>query len=223
MFIPKMSSNNEEYEISLEAGIGVGKSTILDIFSKKFGDKFNVIFEPLQEWLEKYRDENTNILNMFYSNIERWGYTFQMNAFMTRIQKIKNERDTNKINLTERSILSDHLIFAKMLYDDGKITTVEWKLYEDWFKWLSYEFNSVPKKIIYLRCDPNVAFQRIHKRNRCEESGITFEYIEKLHKYHDEWLLNETRIPVLVIDVSCDFEGDDKKINEIYSKIMEFI
>ena len=110
-----MSRNNEEYEISIEAGIGVGKSTILDIFSKKFGDKFNVIFEPLQEWLEKYRDENTNILNMFYSNIERWGYTFQMNAFMTRIQKIKNERDTNKINLTERSILSDHRIFAKML------------------------------------------------------------------------------------------------------------
>ena len=218
-----MSRNNEEYEISIEAGIGVGKSTILDILSKKFGDKFNVIFEPLQEWLEKYCDENTNILNMFYSNIERWGYTFQMNAFMTRIQKIKNERDTNKINLTERSILSDHRIFAKMLYDDGKITTVEWKLYEDWFKWLSYEFNSVPKKIIYLRCDPTVAFERIHKRNRCEESGITFEYIEKLHKYHDEWLLNETRIPVLVIDVSCDFEGDDEKIKEIYSKIMEFI
>jgi deoxyadenosine/deoxycytidine kinase len=110
-----------------------------------------------------------------------------------------------------------------MLFDDGKITTVEWKLYEDWFNWLSYEFNSVPKKIIYLRCDPAVAFQRIHKRNRTEESSITFEYIEKLHKYHDDWLLNETVIPVLVIDVSCDFEGDHAIIDEIYMKIMDFI
>jgi deoxyadenosine/deoxycytidine kinase len=146
-----------------------------------------------------------------------------MNAFMTRIQKIKNERVSGKINLTERSILSDYRIFAKMLFDDGKITAVEWKLYEDWFNWLSYEFNSVPKKIIYLRCDPDVAFQRIHKRNRMEESGITFEYIEKLHKYHDDWLLNEKEIPVLVIDVSSEFESDDAKVNEIYAKIMDFI
>jgi len=222
-YIPKMSSNNQEYEVSIEAGIGVGKSTILAILLKKYGDKFNVIFEPLQEWLEKYSDGQTNILNMFYSDIQRWGYTFQMNAFMTRIQKIKNERVSGKINLTERSILSDYRIFAKMLFDEGKITAVEWKLYEDWFKWLSYEFNSVPKKIIYLRCDPEVAFQRIHKRNRCEESGITFEYIEKLHKYHDDWLLNEKEIPILVIDVSSDFESDDAKVNEIYTKIMDFI
>ncbi len=205
-----MSSNNQEYEVSIEAGIGVGKSTILAILLKRYGDKFNIIFEPLQEWLENYSDGKTNILNMFYSDIQRWGYTFQMNAFMTRIQKIKNERVSGKINLTERSILSDYRIFAR-------------KLYEDWFKWLSYEFNSVPKKIIYLRCDPEVAFQRIHKRNRCEESGIAFEYIEKLHKYHDDWLLNEKEIPVLVIDVSSNFEDDDTKINEIYMKIIDFI
>ncbi len=37
-YIPKMSSNNQEYEVSIEAGIGVGKSTILDIFSKKYGE-----------------------------------------------------------------------------------------------------------------------------------------------------------------------------------------
>ncbi len=218
-----MSSNNEKYDISIEAGIGVGKSTILNIFSEKFGNKINVILEPLQEWLEKYSDGKTNILNMFYTDIQRWGYTFQMNAFMTRIHKIKNERVIGKINLTERSILSDNRIFAKMLYDDGKITAVEWKLYEDWFKWLSYEFNSIPQKIIYLRCDPIIAFQRIHKRNRSEESGITLEYIEKLHKYHDNWLMNETEIPVLVIDVSSEFEKDDEKINEIYTKIIDFI
>jgi hypothetical protein len=35
--------------------------------------------------------------------------------------------------------------------------------------------------------------------------------------------LKEKEIPVLVIDVSSDFEGDDEKIDEIYMKIMDFI
>lgn len=75
------------------------------------------------------------------------GIHFPNECIYDQNTKIKNERVSGKINLTERSILSDYRIFAKMLYDDGKITAVEWKLYEDWFKWLSYEFNSVPKKL----------------------------------------------------------------------------
>ena len=217
----KITKNNT---ISIEAGIGVGKTTLLNLLGKN-DSKYNIILEPLKDWTDVYcDDENNNILSLLYNNMDRWAYTFQSNAFMTRIQKIKNEKKLDKINITERSILSDFYIFAKMLYDDGKMNQIEWKLYNNWFKWLSNTFNENPSKIIYLRCDPQVSFDRIHKRNRNEEKLISYEYIKRLHEYHDNWLLNENNehdIPVVGIDVSEDFENNPTELNRIMKIISD--
>ena len=202
--------------ISVEANVGAGKSSFLKIFGNRWSDEFNIIYEPLEEWQEKYSDVDNNILGLFYGDIPRWGYTFQSNAFITRIQKYENEKVQNKINLTERSILSDHHIFAQMLYDDGKMNEIEWKLYQNWFGWLSDKFNAKPDAIIYLRCDPQIAYERVKKRARSEEDTISLEYLTRLSEYHDKWLLNEKNIPVKIVNVDEDFIGNDRKINEMY-------
>ncbi len=202
--------------ISVEANVGAGKSSFLKIFGNKWPDNFNVIYEPLDEWQEIYSDVNNNILGLFYGDIPRWGYTFQSNAFITRIQKYENEKVENKINLTERSILSDHHIFAQMLYDDKKMNEIEWKLYQNWFGWLSDKFNAKPDAIIYLRCDPQIAYERVKKRARSEEDTISLEYLTRLSEYHDKWLLNEKNIPVKIVNVDEDFIGNDERINEMY-------
>jgi len=205
--------------ISVEANVGAGKSSFLKIFGNKWPDKFNVIYEPLDEWQEKYSDVNNNILGLFYGDIPRWGYTFQSNAFITRIQKFEQEKKADKINLTERSIFSDHHIFAQMLFDDSKMNLIEWKLYQNWFNWLSDKFNAKPDSIIYLRCDPLIAYDRVRKRARTEEETISLEYLTRLHEYHDKWLLNEKTIPVKVINVNEDFIDNDEKILSMYNEI----
>lgn len=208
--------------ISVEANIGAGKSTFLKELGERWPELFNIIYEPLDEWQEKYSDVDNNILGMFYGDIERWSYTFQSNAFITRIQKYENEKKPDKINLTERSIYSDNKIFAKMLRDDSKINNIEWKLYENWFNWLSHKFEAKPESIIYLRCDPQIAYERVKKRHRNEEDSISLDYLTRLHQYHDNWLLNEKEIPVKVINVDVDFEGDDKRMREIFGEVFEF-
>lgn len=205
--------------ISVEANVGAGKSSFLKIFGEKWPELFNVILEPLEEWQLKYSDVDNNILGLFYSDIPRWGYTFQSNAFITRIQKYENEKKNGMINLTERSILSDHHIFAQMLYDDGKINQIEWKLYQNWFNWLSDKFNAKPEKIIYLRCDPHIAYERVKKRARSEEETISLEYLTRLSEYHDKWLLNESSIPVKVYNVDEDFIDNDEKINHMHETL----
>lgn len=205
--------------ISIEANVGAGKSSFLKIFGEKWSDKFNIILEPLEEWQMKYSDIDNNILGLFYGDIPRWGYTFQSNAFITRIQKFENEKKLDKINLTERSILSDHHIFAQMLYDDGKMNDIEWKLYQNWFNWLSDKFNAKPEAIIYLRCDPKIAYERVKKRARTEEETISLEYLTRLSEYHDKWLLNEKSIPVKVYNVDEDFVDNDEKIEHMYESL----
>ena len=205
--------------ISVEANVGAGKSSFLKIFGEKWPDMFNVIYEPLDEWQHKYTDVNNNILGLFYDDIPRWGYTFQSNAFITRIQKFDTERISGKINLTERSIYSDHHIFAEMLHDDGKMNQIEWKLYQNWFGWLSEKFNAKPEAIIYLQCDPQIAYERVKKRARSEEDNISKEYIYRLHEMHEKWLLNEKSIPVKIVNVDEDFIGNEAKIESMYQSL----
>ena len=209
--------------ISVEANIGAGKSTFLKIFGEKWPELFNVIYEPLDEWQNKYVDVDNNILGLFYGDISRWAYTFQSNAFITRIQKYQREKKDGMINLTERSIYSDNKLFAENLMEDGKMNQIEWKLYENWFNWLSHTFDAKPKGIIYLRCEPEIAYERVKKRSRSEEDTISLEYLKRLHDYHEKWLMNQTDIPVLVIEVTDDFEGNDEKIGEMFTSIQDFI
>lgn len=50
--------------------------------------------------------------------------------------------------------------------------------------------------LVYLRTDPEVAYQRIKTRNRSEEKDVPFEYIKNLHELHDKWLnVHKTDVP----------------------------
>lgn len=49
---------------------------------------------------------------------------------------------------------------------------------------------------VYLRTDPEVAYQRIKARNRSEEKYVPFKYIKHLHELHDKWLnVHKTDVP----------------------------
>jgi deoxyguanosine kinase len=90
--------------ISIEGNIGSGKSTLLKILSRELSknEKYVFIQEPVQEWLKIIDSTGENILNKFYSNQEKYGFAFQIMAFTTKLQSIKNsiKSDNNiKINL----------------------------------------------------------------------------------------------------------------------------
>ena len=207
--------------ISIEANIGAGKSTFLKELVEKWDKLYNVIPEPLDLWKEKHGDNN--ILGLFYSNMERWSYTFQTNAFITRIQKYQQEKKEDKVNLTERCVESDHHLFAHMLKEDGKMNEVEWHYYLNWYQWLVGEFKAKPNGIIYLQCSPEIAYERIQKRQREEENGIPYDYIKRLHEFHENWLLNKTDIPVLILNVDEGFENNEEKMKLMEQQVAEFV
>jgi deoxyadenosine/deoxycytidine kinase len=209
--------------ISIEANIGAGKSTLLRELKKRFPTTINIIGEPLDEW-QTMTDEskgNKNILELFYNDIPEYGFVFQMNALKTRIEKNNREKQETKVNIVERSIISDHYIFAKKLKDEGKMNLIEWQVYEEWYKWLSGAFDVLPDAMIYLRCSPEIAYERVKKRNRSEEESITLEYLRSLHQYHEELLIENPSLNVKIIDVNEDFEENDERIGEIFKEIFE--
>jgi deoxyadenosine/deoxycytidine kinase len=203
-------------KIIIEGNIGSGKTTFVNYISKNFKDA-TVNYEPVEKW-QSYKDEqDINLLNNFYNDQQRWGYTFQNMAFMTRVKDLIKPCDT-KYKFIERSIYTDRNCFALNCYETGKINKMEWEIYTDWFNWLSNSFDVKPDGYIYLRVKPDICLERINKRNRQEESGIPIEYLENIHIKHDDWLLNEKKIPILVLDWNCSFDNNIKDVIESFIK-----
>ena len=112
--------------ISIEGNIGSGKSTLLAHLKENCP---NVVFlkEPVDEW-EKIRDENgTTMLEKFYADQTKYSFSFQMMAYISRLKilrdTIRNHPERPITIITERSLNTDKMVFAKMLYDSGKNRT----------------------------------------------------------------------------------------------------
>ena len=198
--------------ISIEGNIGSGKSTIVKLLENIYGKSKSICFldEPVSKWLELKDSNNKNILNHFYENIEEYAFPFQMNAYISRL-KILNEalEKGYDIIITERCVQTDRYVFAKMLYEDDKIKEINYLIYLEWF---DYFIKDIPEvHHIYIKTNPNIAYERVKKRNRESENNITLEYLEKCNKSHDDWLLPLQK--KIIINGDFDNNNTDYQVN----------
>jgi deoxyadenosine/deoxycytidine kinase len=128
---------------------------------------------------------------------------------MTKMEEsIKNSK--SQYIFLDRSIGTDKNVFEKMLYDNKKISEIEHNMYNLWCDFYhKYVRSETFNIIIYLRCNPHTAYERIMKRNRDEEKNISLEYLSDVHKYHENWLItDDDNMKVIIIDCDKDFEND---------------
>ena len=209
--------------ISIEGNIGSGKSTLVLELEKYFKDnnKIGFLQEPVDIW-NTIKDENgTTILEKFYENNEKYAFQFQMMAYISRLSIMKNAIKQNKYKyiITERSLYTDSNIFAKMLYDDKKISEIEYSIYKMWFD----EFiNDIPlTKIIYVKADPQISLDRVITRNRLGEN-IPLSYLQRCHDYHENWL-SQTDYDKLTLDGNNNIKTNPDIMIEWIKQIETFI
>lgn len=209
--------------IQIEGNIGVGKSTFTNLLKENIPNS-ELVSEPVDMWLHVKNTDGKNILQTFYDDIPRWAYTFQNIAYVTRMMKIERSirNSTSDYVFLDRSIDTDRYVFEKMLWEEGQLQKIEHEAYELWCQFYQ-EFvrTESDKKIIYLRCSPEVCLDRIKIRGREEEKNITMEYLNKLHKAHEDWLSNNHC--ALILDCNKDFEHDEEYRKELLDKVKNFI
>ena len=216
--------------VSIEGNIGSGKSTLLANLRSYYESNSDVIFlkEPVDEW-EKIKDENgTTILEKFYGDQDKYSFPFQMMAYVSRLKVLRDalkgiDRTQNRriVIITERSLYTDKMVFAKMLYDSQKIELINYKIYLNWFDTFSEEFPV--NKVVYVKTDPEICHSRIMKRSREGESNIPLEYLKNCNNYHNNMLdvnlVDCVCHDQLILDGNVDiYENADqlvKWINEI--------
>jgi deoxyadenosine/deoxycytidine kinase len=213
----------------VEGNIGAGKSTFLKVIQKYLDA--TIIFEPLDKW-QNVGGSSENLLHKFYTDTQRWSYTFQTYAFVSRVvaQEEHARRHAGGVHILERSVFSDRYCFAKNLFELGTMTALEWKLYQEWFAWLVEQYVVQPAGFIYMRTDPQVCYKRLQHRGRHEEAIVPFEYLMQLHTKHEQWLMEREgvaeslkEVPVLVVPCDQDFEHDTAEQERHMTAIAQFI
>ncbi len=171
----------------LEGNIGAGKTSLGNIL--KNSREFEFLEEPVDTWREGFAG---NLFEMFYTDMPRWSFTFQIMAFTTRaktwseiLQKVQGDRV-----VLERSIYTDRNVFAKNLYAAGAMNDSEWQVYQQLWEFLASNYCEKPQKIIYLRTPAELCLERIKQRGRNEEQQMPLDYLKSLEALHDEWLMD---------------------------------
>ncbi|XP_061907344.1 deoxyguanosine kinase, mitochondrial-like [Entelurus aequoreus] len=250
------SSSNEDGQsrlkrVSIEGNIAVGKSTFTRLLKAACQD-WEVVTEPVSQWqnIDSGPSKGTtgappqktvsNLLEMMYRDPQRWSYTFQTYACMTRFKtqlqpppaRLLSSQGT-PVQVYERSIYSDRYIFALNMYELGCINATEWAVYQDWHSLLVEQFGHrvALEGIIYLKAPPEKCMERLERRGRPEEKTVELDYLYKLHQQHQRWLVEKSteihfdslkKIPVLELDGSVEFQSDATVQEKFVSQVRDF-
>ena len=174
--------------ISVDGNIGSGKSTLIKLLKEKYGEYIYFAAEPVDAWSSMSDESGNNLLHNFYNDKKRWSYSFQNIAYITRAKELHKAIESDRpIIITERSVMTDRNVFAKMLYKDGHMNRMEKTMYDTWFGL----FNTKIDYTIYVKTAVENCVERIKKRAREGESDIEKEYLVALEKAHEDWLNGE--------------------------------
>ena len=197
--------------ISIEGNIGSGKSTFVEDLHLYYknpencaGQKICFLQEPVDVWNTITDEYGNTVIQCFYADNQKYAFAFQMMAYISRLSNIKRALNEDyDIIFMERCLNTDRNVFAQMLYDDTKISEIEYKIYNKWFDEFLADFPNI--EYIYLKTDPVIASTRIIKRARLGET-IPLEYLIKCNEYHEKWL--DQMEPKFILDCNVDNNED---------------
>jgi len=213
---------------TIDGNIGSGKSTLLNNLKEHYKNNDRVVFanEPVDEW-EAIKDAHgVTMLEKFYQDQEKWGFSFQMMAYISRLNLLRKMVKENPgcIIITERSLYTDRYVFAKMLFDAGLIEDVNYQIYLRWFDDFIEEYSI--RGCVYVKTEPKTCFDRIKIRSRTGESNIPLDYLSKCDEYHD-YMVNELKqkfqFNILKLDGNQDIFNDPSLVSLWINKINTYM
>ncbi len=205
--------------ITIGAMIGAGKTSLAELVANHFNSE--VFYESV--------DDNP-ILPVFYTASEeeiqakRYPFLLQLWFLNTRFKSIK-EALIKDNNVLDRSIYEDWY-FAKVNKDLGRISDLEFSLYEDLLNNMLEELEGLPKKspdlMIYLSGSFETILERIKKRGReyeLDEALVSYYYT--LWEGYDNWIKQHYKASeVLIINIDeIDYVNNEEHKQKVLSMI----
>ena len=162
----------------------------------------------------------TDLLKACYSKTNNSAFAIQTYIMNTLAQLYMTKDSTakpGKITFYERSIYSSFNVFTHHHWKNGLFTPTEFAILEQQFCFLKQQAPE-PDAIIYLRCQPEIAFDRMNKRKSIESHVVPLTYLRALHLEYENWLQDlQIKIPVYTIDANQSMASVQQHCRDIIS------
>ena len=192
---------------ALEGNIGAGKTTMMKIIGQYF-TSVEFVEEPVSQWQNL---GGMNLLDAFYSDPERWGFSFEFYSMLSKIKALLNAANSDKpVIVIERSILSNK-VFMDLSHELGKLKEIEYSMLMNTYHFYLQHVYPQLSGIIYLDTPVDECIKRITKRNRGEECTIERSYLQSIKEKMDQ-LCNSSTMNVIRIDGMYDCERDKVRV-----------
>jgi len=196
--------------VVVAGNIGAGKTSLTERIGSRLG--WRTDFESVA---------NNPYLPDFYADMHAWSFHLQIFFLGHRADQYLEAAQDARSAILDRSIYEDAYIFSRALHHMGNLSERDYIAYRKLFNLV---VNSLPQPnlLVYLKCPAAILMERIRKRARNMEVGISGEYLSLLESFYDEWLLSFDLCPVLTIHTDdVDFVNQPMALELVVERIQE--
>lgn len=196
--------------VLMAGNIGTGKTSLTELIGDQLG------------WRTAYESVADNpYLPDFYADMKLWSFHLQVYFLGHRADQHINLALNEQSAIIDRSIYEDAHIFARALHHLGNLTDRD---YEAYLKIYQLILTVLPKPdlLIHLKAPVPVLINRIRKRARDMETGVSVDYLSLLDRFYEEWIETFDLCPVLTIKSDdLDFVHKKHHLEIVTDRIME--
>jgi deoxyadenosine/deoxycytidine kinase len=203
-----MPTDSNTIFVTVAGNIGAGKSSL----TKLLGDRFR--------WKPYYESVDDNpYLSDFYADMHRWSFHLQIYFLANRFKCHKMIVESSESVIQDRSIYEDAEIFARNLYEIGRMEQRDYDNYVSLFH-VMMEYLKPPDLMVYLKASVDTLVKQIARRGRTFEQGIKKEYLEQLNRLYTDWIDNYKLGPLLVVPSdNLDFVNKSEDLEYVISLV----
>ncbi|MEI6900204.1 MAG: deoxynucleoside kinase [Bacteroidota bacterium] len=182
--------------IAIEGNIGAGKTSLATRMAHDFNAK--LILEQFEE--------NT-FLPKFYENPQKFAFPLELTFLAERYQQLKEQLSSQ--DLFKSFTIADYFIHKSLIFAGRNLEGDEFTLYTRLFNIIEGVLPK-PDLLVYLYLDTPQLQTNIRKRGRSYEQNIGFEYLEKIHLGYLDFLRQQQKMTILIIDTNgIDFVNSE--------------
>ncbi|MGD9033810.1 MAG: deoxynucleoside kinase [Desulfobacteraceae bacterium] len=191
--------------IVIEGPLGVGKTSL----ALKLAEKIHA------EALLEDAEENP-FLRKFYQDPKK--YSFQAQIFFL-LRRYQRALDITQMDLFKRTMISDYLFDKDRIFARANLDDDEFWLYDQLFQLLRKRITP-PDLVIFLQATTDVLVERIKKRDKKYERGISSKYLDEINQAFNDFFFHYSDSPLLVINASkIDFVNVPEDFEDLVTQI----